>query len=41
VNQSSEAFPKGEYLKTIDVSDYASGVYLVSLEVMTLKKLKN
>lgn len=40
VNQSNEAFPKGEYLKTIDVSDYASGVYLVSLECNDFKETK-
>lgn len=40
MNESSEAFPKGEYLKTIDVSDYASGVYLVSLECNDFKETK-
>lgn len=40
VNQSNEAFPKGEYLKTIDVSEYASGIYLVSLECNDFKETK-
>jgi serine protease AprX len=39
-NQSSEAFPKGEYLRTIDVSDYPSGIYTVSLECSDFKETK-